>query len=239
MEEVYFKTQDKVKIASNYYNTGKGEVVIIAPGWCMTKDSKSFMQIAEAFSKEYDVISIDFRGHGRSKGAFTFTSKELFDLDSAVKFAQNKGYTKIHLAGFSLGGGMVLTYSAQNPIVSKVIAVSPHADFDKIENKMWRKEAWGETFKKFELTRFLSIRPSIIPHKKIKPVDVIEKVKTPTLFIAGKKDPTVCVWHTQKLYDKAVCEKELKIYEDGIHAEDLFLHHREDFINTCLNWLKK
>lgn len=239
MEEIYFKTQDKIKIASNYFFSNKKEVLIIAPGWCMTKDSKSFLQIAQAFSEEFDVISIDFRGHGRSNGAFTFTAKELFDLDSAVKFAQNKGYEKIYLAGFSLGGGMVLTYSAQNPIIDKVIAVSPHSDFNKIENKMWKKEAWGETFKKFELSRFLSIRPSIIPHKKVKPVDIIEKVNVPTLFIAGKKDPTVCIWHTQKLYDRATCEKELKIYEDGIHAEDLFLHHQEDFINTCINWLKE
>ncbi len=239
MQEVFFKTTDNVKIASNYFNSGHKEVVIIAPGWCMTKDSNAFVQIAEAFAKNFDVISIDFRGHGKSRGAFTFTAKELLDLDCAVKFAKEKGYEKIYLAGFSLGGGMVLNYGAQSNDIDGIIAVSPHSDFSKIENKMWKKEAWGETFKKFELTRFLSIRPSIIPHKKVKPIDIISKVQSPTLFIAGKKDPTVCAWHTQKLYEKATCEKQLKVYEDGIHAEDLFLHHREDFMNLCLNWLER
>ena len=32
--------------------------------------------------------------------------------------------------------------------------------------------------------------------EKIKPVEIIKNLEAPTLFIAGKKDPTVCPWHT-------------------------------------------
>ncbi|MCR4880510.1 MAG: lysophospholipase [bacterium] len=240
MNEIFLQTGDNVTIAANYFQTGKSEVIIVAPGWCMTKDSNAFMEIAESFAKNFDVISFDFRGHGKSKGAFTFSAKEQNDLDAVVKYAKyQKKYQKIYLAGFSLGGGIVLIYAAQNPIIDRIISVSPHADFSKIENKMWKKEAWGETFKKFELSRFLSIRPSIIPHKKVKPTDIVSLVKAPTLFIAGAKDPTVCLWHTEELYKKATCPKELKIYKDGIHAEDLFLYNKEDFENTCLGWLRE
>ena len=239
MQEVILKTDDNVKIAVNGYFSSKNEVVIVAPGWCMTKDSDAFRQISEMFASDYDVLTIDFRGHGKSKGFFTFTSKELLDLDSVVKFAKDKGYSKIYLAGFSLGGGLVLVYAAQNNSIDKLIAVSPYTDFKKIENHMWRKEAWGETFRKFELMRFMSIRPDIIPRKKIKPVDIIKEVKSPTLFVAGEKDPTVFPWHTKELYNKAECEKQFKLYENGIHAEDLFLYFKEDFSKMCINWLKK
>ena len=238
MEELKIITDDKAIIAANWYFSNRNEVVIIAPGWCMTKDSKAFRQISEMFYSEYDVICFDFRGHGKSNGFFTFTSKELKDLDAVVNFARKKQYSKIFLAGFSLGGGLVLIYAADHNI-DKVIAVSAHSDFNKIENHMWKKEAWGETLKKFELDRFLSIRPDIIPHKKIKPIDKIKGVSAPVLFIAGKKDPTVHYWHTEQLYNQAVCTKEYKLYENGYHAEDLYLHYKEDFAERCIEWLKK
>ena len=239
MQEVILKTEDNVKIAVNGYFSSKDEVVIVAPGWCMTKDSDAFKQISEMFASEYDVLALDFRGHGKSGGLFTFASKELLDLDAVVNYAKEKGYLKIHLTGFSLGAGLALIYAAQNNNIDKVISVSPYTDFSKIENHMWKKEAWAETFKKFELMRFMSIRPDIKKKKKVKPVDIIKDVTSPTLFVAGSKDPTVYPWHTEELYNKAECEKEYKLYKDGIHAEDLFLYFKEDFSKMCLDWLKR
>ena len=231
------KTKDKINIAINYYPNGFDEVVVIAPGWCMTKDSDAFCRIAEMFAKHFDVISLDFRGHGKSGGMYTFTAKELMDMDAVVRYARKKDYKRIYLAGFSLGAAMSLIYASKSRFIDKIIAVSAPSDFDKIENQMWKKEAWGETFKKFELDRFASIRPYPIPLKKIKPTDIVDKIKVPILFIAGEKDPTVHLWHTKELYDKAICKKEYKEYKNGCHAEDLFLHFEDDFTKLCLDWL--
>ena len=231
------KTKDKINIAINYYPNGFDEVVVIAPGWCMTKDSDAFCRIAEMFAKHFDVISLDFRGHGKSGGMYTFTAKELMDMDTVVRYARKKDYKRIYLAGFSLGAAMSLIYASKSRFIDKIIAVSAPSDFDKIENQMWKKEAWGETFKKFELDRFASIRPYPIPLQKIKPTDIVDKIKVPILFIAGEKDPTVHLWHTKELYDKAICKKEYKEYKNGCHAEDLFLHFEDDFTKLCLDWL--
>ena len=238
MKEILLKTKDNVKIAINHYQQGFDGVVIVAPGWCMTKDSDAFKRIAQMFSEQFDVLSFDFRGHGKSGGWFTFTAKELLDLDAVVKFAKAKNYKKIYLAGFSLGAGTSLIYASKNKDINSVIAVSAPADFGKIENQMWKKEAWSETFKKFELNRFLSIRPYPIPLKKIKPIDIIDKIECPVLFLAGEKDPTVHSWHTKDLYDKALCKKEFKLFENGCHAEDLYLHFEGEFKQICFDWLK-
>ena len=238
MKEINIKTKDEVNIAINHYDNGYNEVVIVAPGWCMTKDSDAFCQISEMFAKYFDVISFDFRGHGKSGGMYTFTSTEIMDMDAVVRFARKNNYEKIYLAGFSLGAAISIIYSSKSRFINKIIAVSAPADFGKIENKMWKKEAWGETFKKFELNRFASIRPYPIPLKKIKPIDVVDKIKIPTLFIAGAKDPTVQVWHTKELYKRAVCPKKYKEYPKGCHAEDLFLHFKDDFTKLCLDWLR-
>lgn len=230
-------TKDKVNIEINYYQNGYNEVVIVAPGWCMTKDSNAFCRISEMFANHFDVLCMDFRGHGKSGGMFTFTAKELMDMDAVVRFARKNKYKKIYLAGFSLGAAMALIYGSKSIFIDKIIAVSAPSDFSKIENKMWKKEAWGETFKKFELDRFASVRPYPVPLEKIKPIDIVDRIKVPTLFIAGEKDPTVCPWHTRDLYEKAVCDKEYKEFKNGCHAEDLFLHFEDEFSKLCLKWL--
>ena len=237
MKEIFLTTKDNVKIALNHYKNNCDEVVIVAHGWFMTKDSNAFKLISEEFSKHFDVITLDFRGHGKSSGFYTFTSKEILDLKTVVDYAK-KQYSKIYLAGFSLGGALVLIHGAEINDIDKIIAVSAPSDFDKIENQIWKKEAFIPTFKKFEPKRWLSVRPSLVIRDKIKPIDIVNKITVPTLFVAGKKDPTVHFWHTQKLYEKAVCPKQFELFENGIHAEDLYLDEPERFISICVNFLK-
>lgn len=235
-KEIYLNTEDNVKIAINHHQTGHDEVLIIAHGWFMTKDSSYFSDMANVFSKNYDVISMDFRGHGKSSGFYTFTSKEPMDMKAVVNYAK-KRYSKIYLMGFSLGGALVLIHSAIEKDVDKIIAVSAPHSFIKIENQMWKKEAWSHSFRKFEFIRWITVRPSPIIGKKIRPIDIIENVEAPTLFIAGEKDVTVKAWHTKSLYRSAKCKKRFELFEDCCHAEDLFYQKREKFINVCNEWL--
>lgn len=235
--EIFLKTEDKVKIAINHHITGHDEVLIIAHGWFMTKDSSYFRDMANVFSRNFDVISMDFRGHGKSSGFYTFTSKEPLDMKAVVDYAKSQ-YKKVYLLGFSLGGALVIIHSALEKDVNKVIAVSAPHSFIKIENQMWRKEAWRETLKKFELLRWLTVRPSLIIGKKIRPIDVVDKIEVPTLFIAGENDPTVHAWHSLSLYKQAKCEKQFELFEKCNHAEDLFRQDRKRFIHTCTKWLQ-
>jgi len=237
MEKLFLTTEDNVKLAVNHYKTRHNDVIIIVHGWFMTKDSKAFSNLAKDFSKYFDVIIFDCRGHGKSSGFYTFTSKETIDLKTIIDYAK-KQYTKIYLAGFSLGGALVLIHSALNKDIDKIIAVSAPSDFNKIENQMWKKEAWLPTLKKFEPKRWFSVRPSLIIRKKIKPVDIIKDVTAPTLFIAGANDPTVFPWHTQKLYEAARCTKEFKLI-NSTHAEDLYLDNPDKFVKLCIDWLTK
>lgn len=236
MKEIKILTKDNIKIALNHYENGFDRVVIIAPGWFMTKDSKYFKQISEVFIKKSDIISMDFRGHGKSSGLYTFSSKEINDITRVIDFAKER-YIKIYLIGFSLGAAIALIAASQLEGIDKVIAVSAPVSFEKIENKMWKKEAWLTTLQKCELKRWLSIRPDIINRKKTKPIDIVEKVKCPTLFIAGENDQIVCSWHTKTLFDKAKCIKKYELFEKCYHAEDLFIQDKEKFIKICMNWL--
>lgn len=240
MKEVFLTTSDNIKIAVNHYQSENDCVLVICPGWFMTKDSGIFEKMSQDFHKKYDVISMDFRGHGKSCGFYTFTAKELFDLEAVVEYAKSSefGYKKFYLCGFSLGGAVVLNYCAKYDDINKVIAVSPPADFMKIENRMFMPQAWFPTlFKKFEPKRWLSVRPGFLLLKKEKPVDYICNVQTPVLFAAGENDPTVFPWHTELLYNRAKCEKKYKLFKNSSHAEDLYMDFPEEFMQLCYEWL--
>ena len=236
IEEIFLETPDGVKIAINQHRTGHDEVLIIAHGWFMTKDSSYFTDMANVFSKNLDVISMDFRGHGKSSGCYTFTSKEPMDMQAVVDYAKTQ-YSKVYLMGFSLGGALVLIHGALEKNVDKIIAVSAPHSFIKIENHMWKKEAWAHSLRKFELIRWITVRPSLVIGKKIRPIDIVAKVEVPTLFIAGRKDVTVRAWHSKALYRIAKCKKHFELFENCCHAEDLFFQDREKFIKVCSDWL--
>lgn len=237
INDLFLKTQDGIKIAINHHKTGRDEVLIIAHGWFMTKDSKYFTDIADVFSQNFDVISLDFRGHGKSSGFYTFTSKEPMDLKAVVDYAKEQNYKKIYLIGFSLGGAIVLIHSALEKDVDKVIAVSAPYNFIRIENHMWRKEAWSHSLRKFEFKRWITVRPSPIIGKKISPINIVDKIEVPTLFIAGEHDKTVYPWHTESLYKKAKCKKHFEFFTNCCHAEDLFYQEKDKFTNLCNGWL--
>ncbi len=236
VQEKFLKTADKIKIALNHYDFGRDDVLIIAPGWFMTKDSDAFCQISKSFFEYIDVISFDFRGHGKSSGFYTFSALEQKDLDVVIKYAQDR-YDNVYLMGFSLGAMICLNYATLVGGIKKVIAVSPPCDFSKIENQMWKKEAWLPTLKKIELNRWFSIRPSIFIRRKIKTIDIIQNNMAETLYIAGKLDPTVHMWHTEALYNKTQSEKAFKCFEYGLHAEDLFFDYKNEFMEISLDWL--
>mgnify|MGYP003290261953 CR=1 FL=1 len=40
-----------------------------------------------------------------------------------------------------------------------------------------------------------------------------------------------------ELYKKAICQKKYELFENGCHAEDLFIQDREKFIKLCTDWL--
>jgi len=231
-------TSDGTEIRINEMTKGRDEVLIIAPGWFMCKDSIPFQNMAAEFFKHFDVITMSFRGHCTSGGKFTFTSREYDDLNTVINFAR-KSHKKVYVTGFSLGSATAIITQYKYHNADKLILVSPPVNFDKIENHVWSKNAYIPTLKKFELSTWVNITPGKFWLKKIKPTDVIDKISpAPILIIAGGKDPIIFLWHAKELFEKAKQPKKIIIYEKDKHAEDIYIENPEKFVNDCINWLK-
>ena len=55
--------------------------VLLLPGFWRRAESVRLRWLAQELARRWPVITLDFRGHGRSGGAFTFGVREHLDVD--------------------------------------------------------------------------------------------------------------------------------------------------------------
>jgi pimeloyl-ACP methyl ester carboxylesterase len=234
-------TEDGQRIAIQQYRNSSPNVIIIAHGFYNNKDTILFKGIAEAIHKNYDVITFDFRGHGKSSGLFSWTAEEEKDLRAVINYAKEKEYVRVGVIGFSLGAVVALLEASHNQNINSVIAVSAPADFWRINYHFWEKEMIEDL--KLNLGakgRGKGVRPGNPFLKKIRPIDIVDRIAPkPVLFLHGGKDWLIKPSHSHRLFVKAKEPKDVKIIDDGGHAERIFDAFPNQFEKICIDWFRQ
>lgn len=234
-------TKDKHKITYSHYVQGFDKVIIIAHGFYNSKDAVVLQQLAESLTNTYDVFMFDFRGHGKSNGLFTWMNKEGEDLRTVLEHLDHR-YTKKGVIGFSLGGAISVNVLAKYPKADSLICVSIPTEFKKIDYHFWKLDWEGD----FIYTLFnpegkigKGVRPGWFWVKKEKPINNVNKITIPILYIHGEKDWVINPWHSQALYLKTISKKKLVIIKDAPHAEYLMRDYWNQFITEVKTWFKE
>lgn len=111
----------------HYVAGGKGEPLVLLPGWPETW--WSFHKIMPELAKHYTVIAVDLRGMGTSaKPADGYDKKTLAaDVHALVK---SLGYQRVNVAGHDIGSAVAYSYGANYPQdTAKVVMLElPHPD---------------------------------------------------------------------------------------------------------------
>lgn len=99
-------------IQLHYIEEGQGQPLILLHG--NGEDTSYFEHQIPYFSKNYRVIAIDTRGHGKSpRGEKPFTIVQF--AEDLHDFMDEKGIGKAILLGFSDGGNIALTFALKYP----------------------------------------------------------------------------------------------------------------------------
>ena len=241
MHKVVLNTKDHQLIATDHYKHGHKKVVILAHGFFNNKDVYLFQEIAKEIGKHYDVVAFDFRGHGKSSGFFSWTSRENADLQAVLAYVKDFRYDAVGLMGFSLGAVVSLIEAAQNQDIKTVISVSAPSDFWKIDYRFWESGMWDDL--KLNIG-FKGKGKRVIPgnpfETKITPISIVDQIAPRSvLFIHGSEDWLVKPRHSKELYKKANDPKQIEIIKGGGHAEKIFDDHPEVFMKICLDWFKE
>ena len=101
------------------------------PQYGGTMNNKVVYTIYQAFAKrDFTVLRFNFRGVGRSQGAYDGGAGELADAASALDWMQSvaPGARGCWIAGFSFGAWIAMQLLMRRPELSSFIAVSPPAN---------------------------------------------------------------------------------------------------------------
>ncbi len=241
MHRVVLNTKDRHKIEAVHHVRGSKKAVILAHGFFNAKDVYLFRKIAIALAVHYDVVAFDFRGHGKSSGLFSWTSKECADLQAVIAYVKSQGCEAIGLMGFSLGAAISLIEAAQNPDIKTVIAISAPYDFGKIDYHFWKPGMLDDL--KLNVgykAKGKGVRPGNPLGPKVTPISVVDRISPrPVLFIHGEDDWLINVRHSQELYKKAKEPKKIEIIKNAGHAETMFKQHPRLLMKPCLDWFKE
>ncbi|MBI3319217.1 MAG: alpha/beta fold hydrolase [Candidatus Omnitrophica bacterium] len=237
-ETSLLSTPDGVRVSLDRYGRGSHKTaILICPGFFQSKDTPTFQRLARALTQERDVLAMDFRGHGRSSGLYTFSAREGSDLETVLQFAKAR-YQHLVILAFSLGGAIAINTLSRVPEqVRRLLTVSTPACVDDIEFKWWTPEAMRTGVQGCE--RGAGCRPGNLFLKKDRPLARVQHLAPiPTCFLHGTRDVIVGVEHSRRLYAQAGEPKRLEIIEGGSHAEALFRDDPEDFLRRVNDWVR-
>ena len=229
-------TRDRVRISMSLRHGPSGTgVVVICPGFFQSAQTPTFQQLADALADAQDILTLDFRGHGRSKGFYTFSAKETYDLEAVLDWARSR-YRSIGLLGFSLGGAVAINMAGRRPgWVQSLVAVSAPCAFEEMELKFWVPRSLKTNMQGFE--RGAGCRPGNPLLGKERPIQSVGKLRqVSTLFVHGELDTIISPQHSRRLYEAAPEPKRLAIIPEGGHAEALFRETPRQFVQLINGW---
>ena len=182
-------------------------------------DSMKYLRVI--LENDINLFCFDFAGCGLSEGEYIslgFHEKE--DLKIIVNFVSKlPNVSSIGLWGHSMGAATAILFGAENDKISCVCADSSFSDFMTLAKELYNKNL---NFPNFIFSTAISfIRRTIIKKNgldiyNLKPIEEVQKIKLPIMFVHGSKDLLIDVQHSIDLFEKCkASQKTINLFEGG------------------------
>lgn len=202
MQKINIKTEDNIELSALLWNRGAFASVLLMHMMPATKES--WVPLADKLANSgFNVLAIDFRGHGESTGGDykTFTAEQhqeyYEDLEASIKYLKDFfPHTEIYLGGASIGANMTIKYMAKHHSIAKGFALSAGLDY------------YG-----------------------VRAIDDIKNLnEDQKILLVGSRDDSRqsgsnCGEMAEQLYDEGEGVKEKIVYDTGGHGTDMWEEH--------------
>ncbi len=220
VQDVYLSTRDGVRIHGWFIPAeGAAHTMLLFHGNGGNLTDR-IEKLALLHSLNVNVLAIDYRGYGRSKGR-PGEAGLYADADAAYDYlCSERGVEpeSIVLYGESLGGAVAVDLASRKPVGAVVLESAFTSAKDMARRSM----------------PFLP--PELYLRTKLNSMGKIEGINAPLLIIHGTRDTTVPIEHARRLYKAAVQPKALVEIPGAGHndmfvvAEQLYMHSLKEFL---------
>lgn len=214
--------------------------VVVGHGFTGSTARPNVRAVMGWFARDVGVIGLDFRGHGRSGGVTTVGDREIYDLDTAVRWARSLGYLRVATVGFSMGGAVAVRHAGVLGGVDAVVSVSAPASWYYRETVPMKRMHWlvetpsgrlvSRLWRRTRVDRAGWVTTPVAPYEAAARIS-----PTPLLVVHGDRDPFFPISHAERLIDAAAEPKELWIRAGFGHAEG---GADADLIGDISRWLR-
>jgi len=245
MEKVFFKNSRNLRLVGDFYSSASKPVIIMCHGFTGDKsESGRFETAAEAFNKNgYNVLNFDFSGSGESDDDSLTVAKQVDDLESAIKYIQNKGMNNIALLGLSLGG--LVSLKVYNKQIKTMVLWAPVTD--KINyswDKRYSKQELEELGEKGYITltknrkwraKMIIDRQMLKDREEVDQESLCSRIKCPVLIVHGDRDDRVPLQDSKNAIKYLPRKSKLEIIKGADHQ---FQDKLGEFIDLSVSWFK-
>ena len=138
VEEVTIPTDDGLRLSAWFIARPGTPAIVLLHGYPAEK--ADMLPLAAALARRFTVLLVDLRYFGRSEGRVTTLGfMERGDLRRVVDVLAARGFDRVGVFGFSLGGAIAITAAAEEPRIGAVAAYSPFADLRALAYELY---AW-------------------------------------------------------------------------------------------------
>jgi alpha-beta hydrolase superfamily lysophospholipase len=223
--ELTLTTVDGVNLAAWYVPALEpgAPTILLAHG---LQDSKWTMLrlVPWLFEAGYNVMALDFRGHGGSDPRPTTIGRdEVLDVQAALDWLDGEGVgERVGGLGMSMGAATLVDTAFHDSRLDALVLDSSFAE--------WREADYAKEYR---------LPPEWLVPGVPNPVELLPEIHVPVLIIHGTADILTKVDHAHRLYEAANDPKQLWVNDSG-HAwsawtyPDIYQEKCLDFLNAAL-----
>jgi uncharacterized protein len=205
-EDVAFPSRDGAVRLRGWFLPGKRDrAILIVHGGDENRIDENVATLPLArdlVAKGYAVLTFDLRGRGESEGRGLSLSNIEPDIGGAMDYLAGRGYPpeSVGMLGFCSGAASACIYASRNPAGAVIL----DGCFIDVPTMVVREAATArlpERLVRFFLPGLRLMTRVIYGYRVVDPIDVIEDVACPILFIHEEYDEFITREEMQRLYE--------------------------------------
>jgi pimeloyl-ACP methyl ester carboxylesterase len=239
------ESTDGVSIAYTLWRRPAKELIVLAPGFWRVRLSRENLFLANHYLRRgYDVVALDFRGHGDSGGGYAFGISEHRDFHAVIEELVGPGrmYQSFIVLGLSLGGSIAALALALRPDLPcrALIMISSPVDLRSLRPKPWKAGA----IKQVRLRHALRV-PRLAGRKLTKRTprasDAVATLTMPKLIVTSEDDWLVHPSHGRTLAEAAALPVDYVHFDlpGSLHADGLVKFVPVRLLRLLDRWLAR